>query len=311
MGYTLYMLQATLRCLEVFVCAAETGSFSAASERLDIAQPSVSAHIAALERAVGGEVFRRRRGSRPVLTDLGNSVLSHAREMLNAAQDMHAHVLNLHAIGDQSVVFSCQRSLANFTLNRSLTSFALAHPNIQLVVRIGKHEDVMSDMREGRSDLGCLLTNEEERGHGSISIGRQALVFVASPNHPLVVRRRIKPAEIASESFVGPPPESLFGRTVNGLLAKVGISGLRTVAQATEYQFLRELISANVGISLSGETSIQADVAAGRLAKLDVDVEGLYLDIRLLTSRTRPQTPAVALLTEHLGNEVRSSFPQG
>src|SRR5690606_1860791 len=75
--YVTPMLNVTLRRMEVFVAIVDEGSFAAAADRFGIAQPSVSAHIRALERDVGGEVFARRRGRRPVLTELGRSVLSH------------------------------------------------------------------------------------------------------------------------------------------------------------------------------------------------------------------------------------------
>lgn len=53
-------MNVTLRRLEVFVAVTDTGSFSRAANRLNIAQPSVSAHIRGLEREVGGPVFTRR-----------------------------------------------------------------------------------------------------------------------------------------------------------------------------------------------------------------------------------------------------------
>ncbi len=53
----LWAMNVTLRRLEVFVAVTDTGSFSRAANRLNIAQPSVSAHIRGLEREVGGAVF--------------------------------------------------------------------------------------------------------------------------------------------------------------------------------------------------------------------------------------------------------------
>jgi DNA-binding transcriptional LysR family regulator len=302
------MIQSSLRRLEVFAMAAECGSFAAASERLNIAQPSVSAHVAALERAVGGQLFLRRRGSKPVLTDLGQSVLKHAQDMLAKARDLSQDALNIHAGGDQRVILSCQRSLANFTLNRGLTSFALKHPAIQLVVRIGRQEDVLTDMREARSDIGCFLSNEEYRGLASVVIGRQELLFIASPDHPLAGHKAITADMLSKQAFVGPPPDSHFGQSITRKLAASGIRNIRTVAQATEYQFLRELVAARVGIACSPAASIASDVAAGTLVALDVDVPPITLDIRLLTSITRPASEPMQRLSNFLQEVIRSSL---
>ena len=48
-----------LKQLEAFVNVAETGSFSEAARRLYLTQPTVSAHVAALERELGIRLFER------------------------------------------------------------------------------------------------------------------------------------------------------------------------------------------------------------------------------------------------------------
>ena len=298
-------MNVTLRRLEVFVAVTDTGSFSRAANRLNIAQPSVSAHIRGLEREVGGQVFTRRRGSRPLLTDLGRSVREHARELLAEADDLRADVVNIRATGGQRLVLSCQRSLANFALKGQITRFALSRPDIQLTVRIGRQEDVVSDVREGIADIGCFLSNEDMRGLNSQVIGRQRLCLVAAPSHPLAKLRRVTPSTIAEYGFVGPPPGSLFGRAVSRLLGDIGIRDIRLAAQATEYQFLRELVAAGVGISCSLEKNVEVDLKSGALTTIDIAAKNLMLDIRLISSQSRPQSMPMAELTEYL----RASAP--
>lgn len=284
------MVNVTLRRFEVFLAVAETQSFTRAAEKLDIAQPSVSAHIRSLEQEVGGAVFLRRRGSRPVLTDLGRSVRDHARQLLADADDLRADIVNLQASPSPELVLSCQRSLANFVLKTPITRFAVDHPDIRLIVRIGKQEDVVEEVRNGISDIGCFLSNGEMRGLNSEVIGAQRLHIVAGPDHPLAGRRKIKPREVARYDFVAPPPGSLFGRAVRKLLADIGINDVNVVAQTTEYQFLRELVTAGVGLSCSPEKSVEADVAAGLLSVIDLDAPDLVFQIRLITSQHRSRS---------------------
>lgn len=298
------MFNVTLRCLEVFLAVVETGSFTRAAENFNISQPSVSAHILTLEREVVGTVFERRRGSKPVLTDLGRSVLEHARNMLSQADDMRANIVSINNCASQQVVFSCQRSLANYILKEPLTRFALTKTNIKLIVRIGTEEDVIEEVREGIADIGCFLSNEEIRGLNSQTIGLQRLCLVSAPMHPLAKRRNIKPEEIAKYGFVGPPPASLFGRGINILLDSIGIHDPNIVAQATEYQFLRELIAANVGIACSPEQSVQQDVLSGRLCVLQVDSPKLTFAIRLATSTYRPFSESMKELIVYLQENI-------
>src|SRR2546423_27434 len=47
------MIDVTLRQLEMFCTTARLGSFTQAAEALDVGQPAVSQHVAALERVLG------------------------------------------------------------------------------------------------------------------------------------------------------------------------------------------------------------------------------------------------------------------
>jgi DNA-binding transcriptional LysR family regulator len=78
----------TLRDLEVrhlaaLEAVASEGTFGRAADRLGYTQSAISQQIAALERLVGGKLFDRPGGPRPVeLTPLGEQLLASARDLL-------------------------------------------------------------------------------------------------------------------------------------------------------------------------------------------------------------------------------------
>jgi len=66
--------------LRQFLALVETGNFTRAAERLGVAQPTLSAAIAELERMAGTRLFvRDRRQVR--LTDAGARLVTHARSI--------------------------------------------------------------------------------------------------------------------------------------------------------------------------------------------------------------------------------------
>lgn len=294
------MRDVTLRRLEVFVAVADEGSFAAAAERLAIAQPSVSDHVQALERYAGGPLFERRRGRAPVLTDLGRNCLDHARQLIAEASEMTADMVRHRSDAGRRVVFGCQRSLANFVFRKAIADFAVRHPEIQLVVRIGFQEEVVSQVRDGIADVGCLLGDEDVVGLHSEVLGRQRLVLLAAAGHPLAGRRRLPVKELERHGFVSPPRSSGFGKTIFRQLAQIGLRNVRTVAQATEYQFVRELVIAGVGISCSLEKSAEADLASDRAVVLDVDAPELTLNVLQILSQRRPMSDSVRTFVDYL-----------
>jgi DNA-binding transcriptional LysR family regulator len=74
-----------LRELQTFVAVANEGSFGGAARVLFYSQPTVSAHIAHLEREFGGRLFERSRTC-VELTALGREILPRAQTALDSIE---------------------------------------------------------------------------------------------------------------------------------------------------------------------------------------------------------------------------------
>src|SRR5690606_14764761 len=80
--------------LQAFVAVAETGSFSAAGERLHLTQPAISKRIAILEQQLASSLFDRV-GRKISLTQAGLSLLPNAKRILQDVADAHRAVTDL------------------------------------------------------------------------------------------------------------------------------------------------------------------------------------------------------------------------
>ena len=76
----------SLRQLRVFEAAATLHSFSKAAEALHLTQPGVSMHIKELEGHAGLPLFERI-GKKLYITEAGQELLTHARELLRSLKD--------------------------------------------------------------------------------------------------------------------------------------------------------------------------------------------------------------------------------
>src|SRR5690349_8889726 len=121
-----------LRHLAALDAVATEGTFGRAAERLGYTQSAVSQQVAALEKSVGGAVFDRPGGPKPVrLTPLGEVVLAHGREMLARAQATEDAVERFKA-GEGRVDIGTFQSVTNVILPSVVSQILAEHPRADI-----------------------------------------------------------------------------------------------------------------------------------------------------------------------------------
>ena len=126
------MSDAELRHLAAMAAVADEGSFGRAAARLGYSQSTISQQIAALEKAVGGPVFDRPGGPKPVrVTPLGALVLAHGRDLLAKAAAMAA-ALDRFKAGDGRVDIGTFQSVSNAILPAVVRRLREEHPGCDI-----------------------------------------------------------------------------------------------------------------------------------------------------------------------------------
>ena len=125
--------------VKTFAAAAETGSVTAAAERLGISQSAVSRQIAALEEEIGAPLFQRHaRGM--LLTGPGQILLEHAREMASVARLAEARLRDAadRPMGELRVTAPVAFGLA--WLAPRIPAFTAAYPEMRLRLLLDDRE---------------------------------------------------------------------------------------------------------------------------------------------------------------------------
>ena len=126
------MPDAELRHLAAMAAVADEGSFGRAAARLGYTQSTISQQIAALEKAVGGTVFDRPGGPKPVrVTPLGALVLAHGRDLLASAAAMAA-ALDRFKAGDGRVDIGTFQSVSNVIVPPVVRRLRDEHPGCDI-----------------------------------------------------------------------------------------------------------------------------------------------------------------------------------
>src|ERR1039458_359355 len=117
-----------------YVCAiTETGSFSRAAERCQVAQPSLSQQVSKLEDELGTRLFDRLPRS-VRLTDAGRTFLPHARTILHETELARSEVEGRRRDTRGTVAVGVIPTIAPYYLPRRVTEFSQHFPEASLRV---------------------------------------------------------------------------------------------------------------------------------------------------------------------------------
>jgi len=169
-----------LESLEVFVAAAESGSFSQAARKLGRTPAAVTRAVAALERQTGLRLFNRT--TRAVaLTEAGGRYLDQAKRAL-----AEFAALELTAAGDQAAARGTLTITAPEMFGRMhvlpiAMDFMAAHPAIEVsLLMLNRIAAYVSFVEEG-IDLGVRIAHLADSTLRAIQVGHVRRICCASP----------------------------------------------------------------------------------------------------------------------------------
>lgn len=211
-----------LRHLEVLVRVAELGSMRRAAEAVGLTQPAVTHALADLEDLLGTELFHRHaRGATP--TPITLELLPVAQRVLAAmaegAETLAARLAHSHGVIRLAATVSALSGL----LDRLVPAFSSAEPGIQILLTQAEIDSFNAMLARGEVDaVACRRPPVLPAGWAFHPLLPDALVVVCGPAHPLA--RHGKPAldDLAGETWLVPPADSLARRALDALTAEQG-----------------------------------------------------------------------------------------
>ncbi|HLZ60874.1 MAG TPA: LysR family transcriptional regulator [Ktedonosporobacter sp.] len=241
------------------------GSFSRAARSLDIAQPTISARVQALEQEIGGPLFVR--GGRKIsLTERGESFLPYCQHAI-AVLSEGVETARLTQSGQRGrVTIGTMQSLAGSFLGSAIARFHKTHPQVEMFVNTGHSDQIVAMLTDGVVKLGLISYPFSETNLKPLLRFREPLKLMVSASHPLVGREVVTLEEVRQSG------EPLF-------VVKWGPSS-RPVRQQLMFlakplieipiDTMRYLLLCGVGVALLTQTVVADDIASGHIVPLNV-----------------------------------------
>lgn len=253
--------------LEALVAIAELGSFRAASERLNITQPSVSLRIKELEQSLGVQLFDRS-GYRPQLTAEG-------REVLRLAQRAVAITREIRTIGKGKAAVRGKLRLgvadafAIACLPALLGRLDARAPGLQIALDIDYSANLDAKLHANALDIAFLTSPSERQGVVLERLLPIDLAWVASPRFGLD-RGDVTRADLAKVPIItNPEPSNLF-TSIMSWFEDVDAHPQR-ISTCNSLLHIARLTASGVGAALLPLAIIQNELDCGVLTVINAE----------------------------------------
>jgi len=254
----------SLRQMEYLLAVVDEGSFTAAARRLDVAQPTLSHQVRALEATVGQILLERGAGA-VHLTPAGRAYVPHAAAALRAADAARRACRGDAAVGALELRIATLYSLALGILPRAIRAWRAAHPDARIEVREYANAEALAEqMALGVADVG--VGPRPRRWDGPLTVlGEEDLVLVLGPDDPFARRRRLRLAELAERAWVLYAVENSLSPVVERACAAAGFAP-RAAVRTTHTATAVSLAAAGLGPALAPRSIVDPALRAALVA---------------------------------------------
>jgi aminoethylphosphonate catabolism LysR family transcriptional regulator len=265
--------------LRAFHQVAISGGFSRAAEALFLTQPAISDQVRKLEEEYDVLLFNRNK-KQVTLTQSGQKLLEITHRMFDTEQQALELLTESRALrsGTLRIVADAAHHLLHI-----LGSFRARYPGVQVSVRAGNTETVISSLYSYDADIGVLGEVPTGRDFEVLKLNSTPIIAFASVDHPLAAKKSLTLKQLAQESLVMRERGSKTRQKLEDLAAASKIE-LRPVIEAEGREAVREIVASGAGIGFVSAAEFGQD---SRLVPIAIDAPETLMDEALICLRER------------------------
>ncbi|MBR0691334.1 LysR family transcriptional regulator [Bradyrhizobium manausense] len=293
-----------LQDLHVLMAVVQAGSMGKAALMLNTTQPNISRSIGELERAFGVRLLdRHQRGIEPTecgraLLDCGAAVFDELRQGVKSIEFLADPTAGEVRIG--STAF-----LAASFVCALIDRLSRRHPRIKFQLVTGYIEALHRDLSERKVDLLIV------RSTGELADDRLRFEFLFEDRYVVVAgaknrwgrRRKIQISELADESWVLPPRESVIGSIVWEAFRAAGLDYPHATVVTDSPHMRVSLLTTGRFITIFPASALRFLARKSALRVLPVDLPKARRPNGIVTLKDRALSP-VAQLTIDSAREL-------
>jgi LysR family hydrogen peroxide-inducible transcriptional activator len=235
-----------LRALQYFVKLADLRHFSKAADACFVSQPTLSTQIKKLEDELGVQLVERS-PKNIMLTPIGEEIAARARLVLRDVEQIYAAARRSGNPAEGVIRIGLFPTLAPYYLPHVVPALRRKYPSLRLQLAEEKTEDLLRMLRQGELDAALLALPINDEGLAMTTLFEEPFVLALPADHSLAKRSRVTMDCLREHA-----------------LEVCALAGAHERADfhATSMETLRQMVAADVGITLMPVLAIKPPIAA-------------------------------------------------
>ncbi len=252
-------MEPTIKQLRYLLSVSQARSFRGAADRLDVAQPTLTAQINALESKLGVTLLERsRKGAQ--LTPFGRSVMPHIETILEQV----AMIQRLAAESEGSLVgtyrLGVPPTLGPYLLPEVIPAIHSAFPGLKVFVREDAPRDLEVGLLHGDYDFIITTLPMEIPNLGLEPLFNEPLLLVCANDHPFADQEAVTPDDLRGESLLAIEEKHRLFDLMQTIAAQYEARLLRDY-EGTSLDTLRHMIGTGLGVAFLPSLYVRSEIS--------------------------------------------------
>ncbi len=278
-----------LKQLEAFVQVAEGGSFSKAAKELFLTQPTISAHIASLEKELNVRLFVRNT-KEVALSDDGKDLYKYARQIVDLQKKIEERFGGKDTGEKHCITIAASTIPAQYLLPKVLIRFNERYPEEQIKIIETDSTKVVTQIVEHMADVGFTGTVLEKKHCKYIPFYKDELVII-TPNTEKYRKVKEESTEdirwILNEHVIMREEGSGTRKEAKKQLKRAGVnpSELDVIASIENQETIKKSVRQGMGVSILSRLATKDETRDGYLLAFPIPKADDGRDINLVYNK--------------------------
>jgi len=294
-----------MRCLNSFISVCESGSFTAAADKLDLTPAMIGKHIQMLEKRTGCTLIKRTT-RRQGLTEAGRRFYQHALQVIDAVEQADAIARYIHETVTGMIRISAPVAFGHHVLVPILADFLKRHPGVDADLVLS---DTRADLIQERFQIAVRIGSLEDRGYIALPLPPYAMLLAASPAYLNEKGLPTLPQDLVHHdciSFSQWRSDHLW--QFNGPQGHVAVE-INPRLTVDSGEALRRAALSGLGIVMQSRLTLSEDIEKGRLVRVLPDYVPDERPVSLLRLPGQPDGVLVPSFVDYFMQALPAFYP--